>query len=152
LGVGDGELSVFDWKLVRELEEFGFLSSLEDRHGMILHNRHQDKDWRVFIRGLSSFIVSWTSFGGTFGKIGRIFGNSDSAGNNKPHSQQLFSSLFSVFLDCDGFCCILIISLVYYLPFLIQSSSRYSHKTQQIHGVALRGTIPPWSGDGIRLP
>jgi hypothetical protein len=60
---------------VRELEDFGVFHLWRNRHGMVLHTRQIDRDWGVFIRGLSSFIVFWTSFGGIFGKTGGWKGN-----------------------------------------------------------------------------
>jgi hypothetical protein len=66
----------FDWKLVRELEDFGGFSSLEQQtwHGFT-HKASRQGYQGVSIRGLSSFIIFWTSFGGIFGKTGGWKGN-----------------------------------------------------------------------------
>jgi hypothetical protein len=68
LGVGDGELSVFDWKLVRELENFGFFPSFGGTDMAWFYT--QGKDIREFSSGIWAVFVSWTFFGGTFGKTG----------------------------------------------------------------------------------
>jgi hypothetical protein len=62
---------------------------------MVLHTRQTRKGLGSFIRDLSNLIVFWTSFGGTFGKIGRIFGNSDCAGKTTNLIHTTLCLLFS---------------------------------------------------------